>query len=97
MSDARAAKAVMDEFYDYLLSVKQIYVDIIPVLMDEIDQITRDDVVALDETLKRQQALALRTRNFDDKVAGYMRRLGVEASTLTETVLKFPEDVRLRY
>jgi Mg2+ and Co2+ transporter CorA len=97
MGDARTDKAVMDEFYDYLLSVKQIYMDVIPVLTDEIDQITRDDVAALDETLKRQQALVLRTRNFDDRVAGYMRRLGAGASTLTETVRRFPEDERFRF
>jgi hypothetical protein len=88
---------VIDEFYDYLSDVKQIYTDILPVLRDEIDQITRDDIAALDETIKRQQALALRTRNFGEKVAGYLKRMGIEASTLAETVLAFPEDERFRF
>jgi hypothetical protein len=90
-------KAVIDEFYDYLQGVKGIYTDIIPVLREEIDQIAKDDVAALDETLKRQQALVLRTRNFDDKIAGYLKKLGIAASTLTETVQAFPEDDRFRF
>jgi hypothetical protein len=97
MSDERTAKAVIDEFYDYLSDVKRIYTDIIPVLREEIDQITRDDVAALDGTIKRQQALVLRTRGFDDKIAGYLERLGVSASTLTETVHGFPEEERFRF
>ncbi|MDR1246298.1 MAG: flagellar protein FlgN [Clostridiales Family XIII bacterium] len=97
MSSAQAAKTIIDEFYDYLSDVKQIYIDIIPVLREEIDQITRDDVSALDDTIKLQQALVLRTRNFDDNIAGYMKRLGVSASTLTETVQGFPEDDRFRF
>jgi hypothetical protein len=90
-------RAVIDEFYDYLQSVKGICTDIIPVLREEIDRIARDDIAALDETLKRQQALALRTRNFDDKIAGYLKRLGITASTLTETVQAFPEADRFRF
>ncbi|MDR1573241.1 MAG: flagellar protein FlgN [Clostridiales Family XIII bacterium] len=88
---------VIDEFYDYLLGVRQVYTDIIPVLREEIDQIARDDVAALDETIKRQQALVLRTRNFDDKIAGYLERLGIAAPTLTETVQAFPEEDRFRF
>jgi hypothetical protein len=97
MNNAQTAGSVMDEFYDYLQGVKQIYTDIIPVLREEIDCISRDDVTALDETLKRQQALVLRTRNFDDKIAGYLKKLGIAASTLTETVQAFPEDDRFRF
>jgi hypothetical protein len=97
MGDDRAAKAIRDELYEYLSDVKLIYMDIIPVLKEEIDQIMRDDVAELDETIKRQQALVLRTRNFDDKIAGYLERLGVSASTLTETVHGFPEDERFRF
>jgi hypothetical protein len=97
MDNAQAAKPVMDEFYDYLQGVKQIYTDIIPVLREEIDRIAKDDVAALDETLKQQQALVLRTRNFDDRIAGYLERLGITASTLTETVQQFPEDDRFRF
>jgi hypothetical protein len=90
-------RAVLDEFYDYLQGVKQIYTDLLPVIKEEIDQIAADDVAALDETLKRQQALVLRTRNFDDKIAGYLERLGIAASTLTETVQEFPEGDRFRF
>jgi hypothetical protein len=97
MSEIRADGSVVNEFYDYLSDIKQIYADILPVLREEIDQIARDDVAALDETLKRQQALALRTRNFDDKIAGYLKRLGIAASTLTETVQAFPEEDRFRF
>jgi hypothetical protein len=97
MNNAQTAGPVIDEFYDYLQGVKEIYTDIIPVLRDEIDRIARDDIAALDETLRRQQALILRTRNFDDKVAGYLKRLGIRASTLTETIQEFPEDDRFRF
>jgi hypothetical protein len=97
MAGAQAARPVIDEFYDYLQEVRQIYVDIIPVLREEIDQITKDDVAALDETLRLQQALVLRTRGFEDKIAAYLKELGVAASTLTETVQKFPEDERFRF
>jgi hypothetical protein len=91
------AKSVTDEFYEYLQEIKQIYTDIIPVLREEIDRIAQDDVAALDETLKRQQALVLRTRNFDDRIAGYLERLGISASTLTETVQALPEGDRFRF
>ena len=97
MNDGQATRLVMDEFYDYLQGVKQVYTDIMPVLRDEIDQIARDDVTALDETLKRQQALVLRTRNFDDRIAGYLKQLGIAASTLTETIREFPEHERFRF
>ncbi|MDR2295611.1 MAG: flagellar protein FlgN [Clostridiales Family XIII bacterium] len=97
MNDAQVAGSVTDEFYDYLRDVKRIYTDIIPVLREEIDQIARDDIAALDETLKRQQALVLRTRNFDDRIAGYLKELGIAASTLTETIQKFPEEDRFRF
>ncbi|MDR2132909.1 MAG: flagellar protein FlgN [Clostridiales Family XIII bacterium] len=90
-------RSAMDEFYDYLQGVKQTYTDIIPVLREEMDRIAKDDVAALDETLKRQQALLLKTRNFDDKIAEYIERLGISASTLTETVREFPEDDRFRF
>ncbi|MDR2355987.1 MAG: flagellar protein FlgN [Clostridiales Family XIII bacterium] len=97
MDNAQAARPVIDEFYDYLQGVKEVYADIIPVLREEIDRIARDDIAALDETLKKQQALVLRTRNFDDKIASYLAKLGIAASTLTETVQAFPEDDRFRF
>jgi hypothetical protein len=97
MNNAQAAGSVMDEFYDYLQDVKRIYTDIVPVLREEIDRIAKDDIAALDETLRRQQALVLRTRGFDEKVAGYLKRLGITASTLTETIQEFPEDDRFRF
>jgi flagellar biosynthesis/type III secretory pathway chaperone len=97
MDNGQSAKAVIDELYDYLLSVKQIYTDIVPVLREEIDRISRDDVAALDETIKQQQALVFRTRSFDDRIAEYLKRLGSAAPTLIETVQGFPEDERFRF
>jgi Mg2+ and Co2+ transporter CorA len=95
--NTQADGAVMEELYDYLSDVKQIYTDIIPVLREEVDQIARDDIEALDETLRLQQALVLRTRNFDEKIAEFLKRLDIEAATLTETVQAFPEEERFRF
>jgi hypothetical protein len=80
-----------------LQEVLRVYTDLLPVLQDEVRQIGEDDVAALDETLKQQQVMLLKTRNFDVRVGEYLDKLGISAQTLAETILKLPEDERFRF
>jgi hypothetical protein len=44
--------------------------------------------------MKSQQALLLRTKNFDAKIAEYQSKLNISGSTLSQMALQFPEEKR---
>ncbi|MDR0569689.1 MAG: hypothetical protein LBG71_00505 [Clostridiales Family XIII bacterium] len=93
MNETRA----VDCFYDYLLGILKIYADLAPVLMDEVERIKNDDMPGLDESLRLQQAMLLKTRDFEAKVAGYQKELGISAANLSTAVVQLPEDERFRF
>jgi hypothetical protein len=91
------AKDAIDRFYDYLQSVLDVYIGIVPVLRDEAGHISRDDIAALDETLKRQQAMLLKTKSFESRIAEHMDRLGIKAPSLSATIPQLPEEEQFRF
>ncbi|GHU49758.1 hypothetical protein FACS1894127_3740 [Clostridia bacterium] len=93
MSESKA----VDRFYDYLQSILAIYRDMIPVLMNEIEYIKSEDISGLDGALKLQQAMLLRTKNFDVRVMAYLKELGISADNLSLTVQQLPEEERFRF
>jgi hypothetical protein len=93
MSESKA----IDRFYEYLQSILAIYRDMIPVLMNEIEYIKNEDISGLDGALKLQQAMLLRTKNFDVRVMAYLKELGISADNLSATIQQLPEEERFRY
>jgi hypothetical protein len=92
-----APEGAVDRFYNYLHSVMDVYKDMAPILRDEVAYINADDVAALDETLKAQQALLLKTRNFEAKVAEFLGELGITAGNLSATIAQLPEEDHFRF
>lgn len=87
----------LDSFYEYLREVFALYQHLVPMLQEEFDFILRDDFPALDENMKAQQALLLRTRPFDRNIAEYQSKLGIAGSTLSEMASGFPEGEGARF
>ena len=87
----------LDQFYEYLISVMNIYAGLLPVLKDEVLYINNDDISGLDEALKLQQAMVFKTKNFDEKVDGFLSELGISANNLTETIKQLPEEEQFRF
>jgi hypothetical protein len=87
----------IDQFYDYLQSVLSVYIDIVPVLRDEAAYISKDDIEALDETLKTQQVMLLKTREFENRIAEHMDNAGVKAACLSALIPQLPEDEQFRF
>jgi hypothetical protein len=87
----------LDQFYEFLTGTKDIYSDMLPVLKDEIQCIHNDNIAGLDEALKIQQALILKTRSFDERVKVFLEKLGLSTNTLTETIRLFPKEEQFRF
>lgn len=84
----------LDGFYEYLREVLVLYEKLVPMLKDEFGYIMKDDLASLDENMKDQQALMLRIKPFDVKIAEYQSALDISGRTLSEMALRFPEEKR---
>lgn len=89
--------AVLDQFHEYLTGILKLYQDAVPVLKEELNAITKDEIDVLDQSLKSQQALLLKTKNFDQQTADYLSRLNIKAKNLTEMIKQLPSDEQLRF
>ncbi|MDD2483985.1 MAG: flagellar export chaperone FlgN [Eubacteriales bacterium] len=87
----------LDIFHDDLSEYLVLYQDLIPVLRKELDCIEKGNMPGLDECLKSLQALTLKTKGFEQLIDSVMADLGIQASTMAEAILKFPEEHRLRF
>ena len=87
----------LDQFYEFLSSIKNIYSDMLPILKDEIQCIHDDDIAGLDKALKLQQAMVFKTKIFDKKINTYLSDMDITADTLTVTIEQFPEEARFRF
>ncbi|MCL2165597.1 MAG: hypothetical protein FWH55_14695 [Oscillospiraceae bacterium] len=79
------------------MSIKSIYSDMLPVLKDEIQRIHDDDITGLDNALKLQQAMILKTKNSDERINAFLSDMDISANTLTETIEQLPEEARFRF
>ena len=84
MATVSTFKTTLDEFYIYLCDALNTYEEAVPVLKEELEAITTDDIYLLNENLKKQQAIFLKTKLFDQCVKEYHEKLGVKASNLSE-------------
>jgi hypothetical protein len=97
MTEKNEYNSVLDKFYEYLCGVLKLYQKAIPILKDELDAITKDEIEHLNESLKSQQALLLQTKNFDKHVAAYLESLGMKATNLSEMAGQLPKEDGLRF
>ena len=87
----------LDQFHDDLNEFLVLFQNTVPVLREELVCIQNGDIPALNECLKSLQALTLRTKGFDQLISDALADLGIEATTMTETIQKLPEEQRLRF
>jgi hypothetical protein len=97
MTDDKEFQVSLDQFHEYLTGILRIYQSAVPVLKEELDAVMRDDTDVLDQSLKSQQALLLKTKNFDQQTANYLSKLNIKAKNLTEMVKQLPKDEQLRF
>lgn len=97
MSDNKGFDITLKQFNDYLSMTLKVYQELIPVLKSELEAIKNDDIFKLNECLKSQQALLLKTKNFNEKISGFQSALGISACNLSETIIKLPEINRLSF
>jgi hypothetical protein len=97
MTDSKEFDIALDQFHEYLSGIMELYQKAVPLLREEFDHILRDELQELDENMKSQQALLLRTKNFDAKVAEYQSALNISGNTLSEMALRFPEEKRAEF
>lgn len=97
MTDNKEYTAVLDQFHEYLSGILKIYQDSVPVLKAELEAIMGDEIDVLNQSLKSQQALLLKTRNFDQQTANFLSRLNIKARNLTEMAQQLPKEQQLRF
>ncbi len=88
---------VLNDFHSYLCRILTLYEDILPVIKQELKAIQTGDIASLNENLKVQQALLHGTRDFDEKVSDYIKKLNLEADNLSCFIQSIPEDRRMRF
>jgi len=84
-------------FYNYMCEVLALYKDMIPLLKAEFEAVDKDDTAALDASMNKQQAILLKTRLFDEKMAAYTKDIEVPASNLTDLVSNLPAEDSQRF
>lgn len=97
MTDSKEFNVVLNQFYSYLTGILNLYRNSVPVLKEELEAIMQDEIEALNESLKSQQALLLQTKNFDQQIAAYLSRLNIKARNLTEMAQQLPGEEQLRF
>ena len=97
MTDKKIDNKALDQFHEYLRSILLLYQNAIPVLKEELEFILQDNIDSINECLKLQQALLLQTKSFEQNVASYLTKLNISAKTLSEMILKLPNEEQLRF
>lgn len=97
MTDNKEYTMTLDQFHEYLSGILKLYQDSVPVLKAELEAIMGDEIDVLNQSLKSQQALLLKTKNFDQQTANFLSRLNIKAKNLTEMAQQLPKDDQLRF
>ena len=90
-------KKTLDSFYNYLFGVVKLHRDAIPKLKDELMLIQSNSIDELSENLNHQQIFLYQIKNFDQDVVGYMEKLGINGTNLTEVIRQFPLSEQSRF
>lgn len=86
------SKGLLDEFYNYLCGILEVYRDLVPVLKTELSAIEEDKIDLLDKSMQSQQSLLLKTRSFDTTVEKYMTELGYPVGKLSDLIDMLPAE-----
>lgn len=87
----------LNGLYDYMSEILGLYKSVIPMLKKELDAILKDDTIALDASMNAQQAVILKTRNFDEKMAEFSKNIEVPSGSLRELASHLPADEGERF
>ncbi|HVI41911.1 MAG TPA: flagellar export chaperone FlgN [Anaerovoracaceae bacterium] len=94
ITNRKSFDKTLDAFHEYLSQVLDLYQKIVTMLQEEFEYILKDDLQALDESMKSQQALLFKTRNFDKMILQYQSELDISGNTLAEMINQFPTEKR---
>ena len=61
---------------------------------EKTDAVRRDDLNALNEYMKREQAMSLTLRSMDQRRMKLLKELGLEGATLADFAARCPEELR---
>ena len=67
----------LDDLYDYMSGILELYRDAIPMLKNELDAIVGEDTEKLNLAMNAQQAIILKTRDFDEHMASFSKLIEV--------------------
>jgi len=90
-------KPILDDFYQYLFGVIKLHQEMIPKLKDELMLIQSNSLDELNQNLNQQQIFIYQIKNFDEKVADYMKQLNLNGNNLSEVVKQLPQDEQKRF
>ncbi len=85
-------KQTLDNFYQYLDEILRIYEDAVPVLQEEFTAIAENNIPLLNENLKVQQAMFLKTKQFDSKVHSFLTELNMPTTNLSAMIAELPPE-----
>lgn len=97
MSENKEYDITLNQFHEYLSTILKAYQGLIPELRRELDTIQKGDIAVLNECLKNQQALILKTKSFDTKVNSFQSKLGISARNLSELISQLPEQYQISF
>ena len=86
---------------------RQAYLSLLNELSGRLDQlselarqktqsVTKDDLTALDEALKQEQAMTLNLRGLEQKRLKAVSQLGLEGSSLSELASRYPDSMQIQ-
>jgi len=90
-------KPILEDFYQYLFGVIKLHQEMIPKLKDELMLIQSNSLDELNQNLNQQQIFIYQIKNFDEKVADYMKQLNLNGNNLSEVVKQLPQDEQKRF
>lgn len=97
MSENKNDKEILDDFHTYLFGVIKLHQEMIPKLKDELMLIQSNSLDELNQNLNYQQIFIYQVKNFDEKVADYMKQLNLSGNNLSEVIKQLPQDEYERF
>ncbi len=88
-------EAVLQEYFSLLDRLDDLLEELTQLSRDKIQAVKRDDLMKVDECMKKEQALSLTLRNLDRKREDLLARLGMSGVPLSGLAERCPEEDRL--
>ncbi len=87
----------LDDLYDYMSGILDLYRDAIPMLKSELDAIVEEDTEKLNQAMNAQQAIILKTRDFDERMAGFSKLIEVPNESIQDLSANLPGNEGKRF